>query len=149
MWLRLYIFLSLVVRTYIYIYLYTLIIIHRYYFIIVFKELYIYSRVLVILGFLLSSLTKSTYIASTIRKRYTRLLFPSIVVTYIEKPNQSQVRLFVYTLSKRYLLCLLCFEDFRPYKALWDEISIYSFESLYKRGIVSSSSSWFIDFWIV
>ena len=139
MWLRLYIFPLLVVRTIICIQLYSSIQIHRYYFIIIFKELYICSRVLVILSFLLLSLTKSIYIASTIRKYYTRLSFPSTVVTYTREPNRSQVRLFAYTLSKRCLLCLSCFEDFWLCKALRDRISTYGFElfwSPYRRGIV-------------
>ena len=70
---------------------------------------------------------------------YTRLSISPIVVTYAEKPDQSQVRLFACTLSKRCLLCLSCFDDFRPCKALQDGISIYSFKLfwlLYRRDIV-------------
>ena len=84
MWLCLYIFSLLVVRTIICIYLYSLIIIHRYCFVIVFEELYICFSSISRPWFLLLFLTKSIYIASIIRKRYTRLSIPSIVVTYIE-----------------------------------------------------------------
>ena len=62
------------------------------------------------------------------------------------EPDRSQVRLFACTLSERCLLCLLCFDDFRPCEALRDGISTYGFESFYGRGIVLPSSSWFIDF---
>ena len=53
--------------------------IHRYCFVVVFEESCIRSRALVVLGFLLSSLTKSMCIASAIGKRYTRLSFPPTV----------------------------------------------------------------------
>ena len=47
------------------------------------RIMYSFQQYQSFLVFLLLFLTKSTYIASTIRKRYTRLLFSPIVVTYI------------------------------------------------------------------
>ena len=138
MWLRLYIFPLLVARIRIINHLF---IDNCFVIVFVLKSHVFILVVPIILGFCFYLLLRACIIASTIRK-YLYLSFDPFYSSDLHRePNQSQVRLFVYTLSKRYLLYLLCFKDFWLYKVLQNRISIYSFKLLYKRDIVLSSSS--------